>query len=63
MNDKTDRWESYTDRAGRQHWRWPARGEGQTGADGRYVGTRQPEGVGLPRPFQAQAVLLRGQGK
>ena len=24
MNAKTDRWESYTDRAGRRHWRWPA---------------------------------------
>jgi hypothetical protein len=24
MNAKDDRWESYTDRAGRRHWRWPA---------------------------------------
>ncbi len=24
MNAKTDKWESYTDRAGRRHWRWPA---------------------------------------
>ena len=24
MNAKTDRWESYTDKAGRRHWRWPA---------------------------------------
>jgi hypothetical protein len=23
MNAKTDRWESYTDKAGRRHWRWP----------------------------------------
>jgi len=26
MNAKTDRWEVYTDRAGRRHWRWPAPG-------------------------------------
>jgi hypothetical protein len=24
MNPKTDRWEVYTDKAGRRHWRWPA---------------------------------------
>ena len=24
MNAKTDRWESYTDKTGRRHWRWPA---------------------------------------
>ena len=24
MNAKTDRWEIYTDKAGRRHWRWPA---------------------------------------
>jgi hypothetical protein len=24
MNPKKDRWESYTDKAGRRHWRWPA---------------------------------------
>jgi hypothetical protein len=26
MNAKTDRWEMYTDKAGRRHWRWPASG-------------------------------------
>ncbi len=26
MNAKTDRWEVYTDKAGRRHWRWPASG-------------------------------------
>jgi hypothetical protein len=24
MNARTDRWESYTDKAGRRHWRWSA---------------------------------------
>jgi len=27
MNAETDQWESYIDRAGRQHWRWPAANE------------------------------------
>lgn len=27
MNAKTDKWESYTDKAGRRHWRWPAANE------------------------------------
>lgn len=27
MNEKTDQWESYTDKAGRQHWRLPAANE------------------------------------
>ena len=27
MNAKTDQWESYTDKAGRQHWRLPAANE------------------------------------
>lgn len=26
MLGKTDQWESYTDKAGRRHWRWPASG-------------------------------------
>ncbi len=34
MNAKTDRWETYTDKAGRRHWRWPA--------SQRTVGTRRP---------------------
>ena len=27
MNAKKDKWESYTDKAGRRHWRWPAANE------------------------------------
>ncbi len=45
MNAKTDRWEVYTDKAGRRHWRWPAT-NGQLGA-GRPLsetGTRQTSG-------------------
>ena len=34
MNAKTDRWEVYTDKAGRRHWRWPASGA-ETQHDGR----------------------------
>ena len=34
MNTKTDRWEVYTDKAGRRHWRWPASGApSETGRD------------------------------
>ena len=32
MNAKTDGWESYTDEAGRRHWRWPAAADRQMGA-------------------------------
>ena len=64
MSSKTDRWESYTDKTGRQHWRWPATGEGQVNADGRYVGTQQPDRIGLPRQQQqAQQIPLRQRGK
>ncbi len=40
MNAKTDRWEIYTDKAGRRHWRWPASGapterDGQVDVDSR----------------------------
>jgi hypothetical protein len=65
MNAKTDKWESYTDKAGRTHWRWPAVAEGQMGADSRYVGARQPGDVGLPRQQQqAQRVVpLHQRGK
>ena len=61
MSSKTDRWESYTDKVGRQHWRWPATGEGQMGADGLNVGAQQPERVGLPQ--QAQQIPLHQRGK
>ncbi len=63
MSSKTDRWESYTDKAGRQHWRWPATGEGQMGADGRTVDAQQPERVGLPSQQQAQQIPLHQRGK
>ena len=36
MNAKNDRWEVYTDKAGRRHWRWPATGA-YSERDGREV--------------------------
>ncbi len=32
MKAGTDGWESYTDRAGRRHWRWPAAAAPHSGA-------------------------------
>ena len=64
MNAKTDGWESYTDKAGRRHWRWPA--------SDRQLGARRPRcrcrtapaRSALPRPQQAQSFApLRLKGK
>lgn len=53
MNAKTDRWELYTDRLGRRHWRWPSPDDAKTvrvqeGAQHRYVGV--PDAL-PPRDF------------
>jgi hypothetical protein len=65
MNAKTDQWESYTDKAGRQHWRWPATGEGQMGADRSNRGAASPGDVGLSRQQQQaqRLVPLHQRGK
>jgi hypothetical protein len=62
MNADKDRWESYTDKAGRRHWRWPAtnaaaeRGGRDAEADSR------PR-AGLPSPQQTSFALLPLRGK
>lgn len=62
MNARKDRWESYTDKAGRRHWRWPAtnaaaeRGGRDAEADSR------PR-AGLPSPQQTSFALLPLRGK
>ena len=62
MNAKTDGWESYTDEAGRRHWRWPAAVSQREGdhplAD---PGPRQQ--IGLPRQQMALQSPLRLKGK
>jgi predicted alpha/beta hydrolase family esterase len=46
MNAATQKWESYTDKAGRRHWRWPA--EVQTTA-AHVVDTEDPDDATYPR--------------
>jgi hypothetical protein len=62
MNAKTDRWEFYTDEAGRRHWRWPATNP-QMGATGplRESGSRHK--FGLPQQQLAQRAPLPLKGK
>jgi hypothetical protein len=60
MNAKTDRWESYTDKAGRQHWRWPAANE-QLAV--RLVDAEQRHDAGLPRSQQADLLPQHNRGK
>ena len=60
MNAKTDKWESYTDKAGRQHWRWPAANE-QLAA--RLVDAEQRHDAGLPRSQQADLLPQLNRGK
>ena len=62
MNAKTDRWEVYTDRAGRRHWRWPATNAASE-RDGRDVEADSRQRTGLPMPQQASfsPLLMRGK--
>jgi hypothetical protein len=63
MNAKTDRWEIYTDRAGRRHWRWPAT-SAPSERDGRDVDVDSRQRAGMPVPQQAYffaPLLARGK--
>ena len=62
MNARTDRWESYTDKAGRRHWRWPASNV-PSERDGRDVDADSRQRAGLHSPQQAHSTpqLLRGK--
>jgi len=62
MNEKTDRWESYTDKTGRRHWRWPAP-KAASERDGRDVDADFRQRTGLPSPQQAYLALLPMRGK
>ena len=62
MNVKTDRWESYTDKTGRRHWRWPAASVASE-HDGRDVDADSRQRAGLPSPQQARLALLPLRGK
>ena len=62
MNPKTDRWESYTDKAGRRHWRWPAT-TAPSERDGRDVDADSRPRTGLPLAQQALFGPLLARGK
>jgi len=62
MNAKTDRWESYTDKTGRRHWRWPANNV-PSERDGRDVDADSRQRAGLPSPQQAYFTPLPLRGR
>ena len=62
MNAKTDRWEVYTDKAGKRHWRWPA-ASAPSERDGRDVGADSRQRTGWPLPQQASFAPLLARGK
>ena len=62
MNARTDRWESYTDKAGRRHWRWPATSV-VAERDGRDVEVDSRPRAGLPSPQRTSFALLPLRGK
>jgi hypothetical protein len=51
MNAKTDKWESYTDKAGRRHWRWPAAIQSLAA---RVVDTEEQDDAASPRGWQPE---------
>lgn len=59
MNAKTDKWESYTDKAGRRHWRWPA--AIQTIA-AHVVDTEELDDAAYPRWQQPELAAESGPG-
>jgi len=63
MNEKTDRWESYTDSAGRRHWRWPATSQGERDGPVSSVDADFRKRSGLPAPQQATFAPLLMRGK
>jgi hypothetical protein len=62
MNAKADRWEIYTDKTGRRHWRWPAT-NAPSERDGRDVDGDSRQRAGLPLPQQATFDPLLARGK
>ena len=62
MNAKTDRWEVYTDKAGKRHWRWPAASV-PSERNGRDVDVDSRKRTGWPTPQQANFATLLARGK
>ena len=62
MNAKSDGWESYTDEAGRRHWRWPAENQSPAVNPQSEAGPRQFIGTPRPQPTQYYAPMrLKGK--
>ena len=59
MNAKTDKWESYTDKAGRRHWRWPAANEVHAA---RIVEAEDRDDARSPRWLQPELAAESSQG-
>jgi hypothetical protein len=62
MNPKRDRWEVYTDSAGKRHWRWPA-ASAPSERDGRDVVADSRQRTGVPLPQQARFTTLLARGR
>ncbi len=62
MNATKDRWESYTDKTGRRHWRWPATSAAAE-RGGRAAESDSRPRAGLPSPQQTSFALLPLRGK
>jgi hypothetical protein len=62
MNAKTDRWEIYTDKAGRRHWRWPA-SSAPTERDGQIDVDSRQRAVTPAQQQQAHFAPLLARGK
>jgi len=61
MNAKYNKWESYTDQAGRRHWRLPAL-DRQTEVNPR-AESGPRERIGLPQPPRPQYSPVRSKDK
>ena len=62
MNATKDRWESYTDKTGRRHCRWPAATTASE-RDSRDVDADLRQRTGSPLPQQASFAPLLFRGK
>jgi|ABSN01.1.fsa_nt_gi hypothetical protein len=59
MDAAKQKWESYTDKAGRRHWRWPAAIQATAA---RIVDTEDPDDTAYPRWQQFEPAMESGRG-
>lgn len=63
MKAGTDGWESYTDRAGRRHWRWPAAADPLAAARSGVADAGPRKKIGWPGQQPARQWPLPPTGK